>query len=134
MMMTLLYSKERKMRTVPLTRNKKQEIGRFTRKIQKTAVRALGIRTEIMINDDDNVVGNFIESTRLLADSLIDVIGGEEINCENKFMVNVGSKTNEKELMLWLRAKLEAKITEFYLDRAKKVAIFTATAEEGKKG
>ena len=49
-------------------------------------------------------------------------------------MVNVGSKTNEKELMLWLRAKLEAKITEFYLDRAKKVAIFTATAEEGKKG
>ena len=132
--MLLLYSKERKMRTVPLTRNKKQEIGRFTRKIQKTAVRALGIRTEIMINDDDNVVGNFIESTRLLADSLIDVIGGEEINCENKFMVNVGSKTNEKELMLWLRAKLEAKITEFYLDRAKKVAIFTATAEEGKKG
>ena len=122
------------MRTVPLTRNKKQEIGRFTRKIQKTAVRALGIRTEIMINDDDNVVGNFIVSTRLLADSLIDVIGGEEINCENKFMVNVGSKTNEKELMLWLRAKLEAKITEFYLDRAKKVAIFTATAEEGKKG
>ena len=132
--MLLLYSKERKMRTVPLTRNKKQEIGRFTRKIQKTAVRALGIRTEIMINDDDNVVGNFIESTRLLADSLIDVIGGEEINCENKFMVNIGSKTNEKELMLWLRAKLEAKITEFYLDRAKKVAIFTATAEEGKKG
>ena len=132
--MLLLYSKERKMRTVPLTRNKKQEIGRFTRKIQKTAVRALGIRTKIMINDDDNVVGNFIESTRLLADSLIDVIGGEEINCENKFMVNVGSKTNEKELMLWLRAKLEAKITEFYLDRAKKVAIFTATAEEGKKG
>ena len=134
MLLLLLYSKERKMRTVPLTRNKKQEIGRFTRKIQKTAVRALGIRTEIMINDDDNVVGNFIESTRLLADSLIDVIGGEEINCENKFMVNVGSKTNEKELMLWLRAKLEAKITEFYLDRAKKVAIFTATAEEGKKG
>ena len=121
--------------SVPLTRTKKQELVRFRDKINKTSVRALQIRAEILGQDEDDTIENFVTSSILLANNLTSRLGPEEERGENKFMIN-GIKRNvrKENLKLFINASLQTNIGDFHVDRERKLAFFTCSAEVGVKG